>query len=58
MARKQTTVSQTYTPSLNVSITREDDKVVLITMWTTGDDSTKTKREGQTSAERNGWPSK
>lgn len=31
-----TTVNQTYTPSLNVSVTEKDGAVTRVTLWVTG----------------------
>lgn len=40
-----TTVSQTYTPSQNVSITRRDGVISLVTLWVTGNPANMTRRE-------------
>lgn len=43
-----TNVQQTYTPTLNVSVTTRDGVISLVSLWTTGDKAVNTKREGQT----------
>lgn len=40
-----TTVSQTYTPSQNVSITRKGGVITLVTLWVTGNPAKETRRE-------------
>lgn len=52
-----TEVSQTYTSGLNVSITKRDGVIALVTLWTTGDTAVNTKREGKTADQwRNPFP--
>lgn len=40
-----TTVSQSYTSSQNVSITRRDGVITLVTLWVTGAPASDTRRE-------------
>lgn len=40
-----TTVSQSYTPSQNVSITRRDGVISLVTLWVSGHPASDTRRE-------------
>lgn len=52
-----TNVQQTYTPTLNVSVTTRDGVISLVSLWVTGNDAVETKREGQTAdAWRNPFP--
>lgn len=39
-----TSVSQSYTSSQNVSITKRDGVITLVTMWTTGNPAKSTVR--------------
>lgn len=40
-----TIVSQSYTASQNVSITRRDGVITLVTLWVTGNPAKETRRE-------------
>lgn len=40
-----TIVSQSYTPSQNVSITRKDGVIVKVSLWVTGRPASDTRRE-------------
>lgn len=39
-----TRVKATYTPTLNLSITKRDGRIVKVTSWRTGNPASKTKR--------------
>lgn len=41
-----TTVSQTYTPTLNVSVTVKDGVLIGVTRWVSGDAASETQRDG------------
>lgn len=47
-----TTVTQDYTPSLNVSVTVKDGVVTKVTKWVTGSDATRTERVEYPTAKR------
>lgn len=40
-----TTVSQSYTSSQNVSITRREGVITLVTLWVSGNPASETRRE-------------
>lgn len=39
-----TTVEQTYRPAQNMSVTKRNGVLTKVTLWTSGDDATKTVR--------------